>query len=111
MRIGRINGAVFTNSRLADFRIAPPVAPRELPSEGVCDLPVETQPQTAWVSFGKQRWVTSRKRRSLMDDFKNWCADGNARLPDSWNPDHLEKGCTEVLSEMEKAMQERKSKS
>jgi hypothetical protein len=46
-----------------------------------------------------------------MDDFKNWCADGNARLPDSWNPDQLEKGWTEVLSETEKAMQDRKSKS
>jgi hypothetical protein len=22
----------------------------------------ETQPQTAWVSFGKQKWVTSRTR-------------------------------------------------
>jgi hypothetical protein len=26
------------------------------------DLPFETQLQTAWVSFGKQTWVTSCKR-------------------------------------------------
>jgi hypothetical protein len=38
-------------------------------------------------------------------------ADGNAQLPDSWNPDQLEKGWTEVLSETEKAMQDRNSKS
>ena len=58
------------------------------------------------------RWQRAKARsQTLMDDFKNWCAEGNARLPDSWNPDQLEKGCTEVLSEMEKAMQDRKSKS
>jgi hypothetical protein len=26
------------------------------------DLPFESQPETARVSFGKQRWVTSRER-------------------------------------------------
>ena len=58
------------------------------------------------------RWQRAKARsQALMDDFKDWYADGNARLPDSWNPDQLEKGCTEVLSEMEKAMQDRKSKS
>ena len=58
------------------------------------------------------RWQRAKARsHDLMDDFKNWCADGNARLPDSWNPDHLEKGWTEVLSETEKAMQDRKPKS
>jgi hypothetical protein len=46
-----------------------------------------------------------------MDDFKNWCAEGNAHLPDSWKPDQLEKGWTEVLSETEEAMRDRKSKS
>ena len=58
------------------------------------------------------RWQRAKARsQALMDEFKNWCAEGNARLPDSWNPDHLEKGWTEVLSEAEKAMQDRKSKS
>jgi hypothetical protein len=58
------------------------------------------------------RWQRAKARsQAFMDDFKNWCADGNARLPDSWNPAQFEKGCTEVLSEMEKAMQDRKSKS
>jgi hypothetical protein len=47
--------------------------------------------------------------RGLIDDFKNWCADGNVRLPDSWRPDQLERGFTEVLREREKTMQDRKS--
>jgi hypothetical protein len=51
------------------------------------------------------------RSQALVDDFKNWCADGNARLPDGWNPGKLERGCTEVLSEMEKIMQDRKEKS
>ena len=58
------------------------------------------------------RWQRAKARsQALMDDFKNWCAEGNAHLPDSWNPDHLEKGWTEVLSETEEAMRDRKSKS
>ena len=58
------------------------------------------------------RWQRATARsQALMDEFKNWCADGNAQLPDSWNPDQLEKGWTEVLSEAEKAVQDRKSKS
>ena len=58
------------------------------------------------------RWQRAKARsQDLIDDFKNWCADGNARLPNGWNPNQLERGYTEVLSEMEKAMQDRKSKS
>jgi len=58
------------------------------------------------------RWQRAKARsQTLMDDFKNWCADGNARLPDGWNPNRLERGYTEVLSEMEKIMQDRKEKS
>jgi hypothetical protein len=58
------------------------------------------------------RWQRAKARSQvLMDDFKNWCADGNARLPDGWNPNRLERGFTEVLSEMEKVMQDRRPKS
>ena len=58
------------------------------------------------------RWQRAKARsQALVDDFKNWCADGNARLPDSWNPDKLERDITEALAEMEKAMQDRRTKS
>ena len=58
------------------------------------------------------RWQRAKARsQALVDGFKNWCADGNARLPDGWNPDKLERGFTQVLSETEKAMQDRKPKS
>jgi hypothetical protein len=58
------------------------------------------------------RWQRAKARsQALMDDFKNWCADGNVRLPDGWNPNQLESGFTEVLRETEKAMQDRKPKS
>lgn len=58
------DGAVFTIPRLADFRIArrAPLGNCHLEE---CDLDFETQPQTAWVSFGKQRWLASRKRRRV----------------------------------------------
>jgi len=55
------------------------------------------------------RWQRAKARfEALIADFRNWCADGNATLPDWWNPKRLERGYTEVPSEMEKAMQDRK---
>jgi hypothetical protein len=57
------------------------------------------------------RWQRAKARsQALLDDFKNWCTDGNARLPDGWSPDQPEQGFTEVLSETERAMQKRQSK-
>lgn len=58
------------------------------------------------------RWQRAKARaQALMADFKNWCADGNVRLPDWWNPKQLERGYTAVLNETENAMQDRKPKS
>lgn len=54
------------------------------------------------------RWQRAKARsEALMDDFRNWCADGNARLPDGWRPGKFEKGCAEVLREMETVMKDR----
>jgi hypothetical protein len=58
------DGAVFTNPRLADFRVGTPVTPRELASGRSVTCPSRLS-HSAWVSIGKQRWVTSRKRRRI----------------------------------------------
>lgn len=56
------------------------------------------------------RWQRAKARaQDLVADFKNWCADGNATLPDWWNPDRMEKDYTRVLSEMEKVMRDHKA--
>ena len=53
------------------------------------------------------RWQRARARsQSLMQDFKSWCADGNARLPESWSPDRLQAGFAEILAEAEKVADE-----
>jgi hypothetical protein len=40
--------------------------------------------------------------QDLIAGFRNWCADGNARLPQGWSPDRLEAGFTEILAEGER---------
>lgn len=57
------------------------------------------------------RWQRAKARfEALMADFKNWRA-GNARMSDRWKPKQLERGYTEVPSEMEKVAQDHKPKS
>lgn len=58
------------------------------------------------------RWQRAKARsQTLIADFRNWCGAGNATLPDWWNPEQLGRGYTEVLSEMERVMQDHKEKS
>ncbi len=57
------------------------------------------------------RWQRAKLRaQALVRDFKGWCADGNATMPDWWNPQKAEKEYTEVLSEMEKVISEDRGK-
>ena len=55
------------------------------------------------------RWQRAKARsQALMDDFRNWCVDGNARLPEGWSPDRLESGFTDILAEAEKLADDRR---
>jgi hypothetical protein len=53
------------------------------------------------------RWQRAKIRaHGLVKDFKDWRGDGNATLPDWWNPEQLERSYAEVLAETEKARQD-----
>jgi hypothetical protein len=52
------------------------------------------------------RWLRAKVRaRELIDGFKQWCSEGNATLPASWNP---EAEFTQVIAETEKAINDQK---
>jgi hypothetical protein len=49
------------------------------------------------------RWQRAKARaHALVADFKSWCANGNATMPEWWSPEKFERDCTKVLTEMER---------
>jgi len=54
-------------------------SPSRLPS-GRCDLPFETQLQTAWVSLGRQTRAASRKRRRAARNLNSGIPSRDARV-------------------------------
>ena len=57
--------------------------------------------------FFKRRQRAKARAAGLLQGFKDWCADGNATLPEGWDSQRLEQGFADVLSESEASSEQR----